>query len=137
HITLHLSESIEPSGFRDVLPFDQSIWMFSTLVFTIGIAMGIGKAAVYKYIPDYFPDDVGAVGGLVGAVGGLGGFYLPLLFAWSLNVTDLPSSTFFVLFLFAAVAWGWLHLTIVRILRKASPQLDQEFEHRQQPEGAR
>lgn len=137
HITLHLSESIEPSGFRDVLPFDQSIWMFSSLVFTIGIAMGIGKAAVYKYIPDYFPHDVGAVGGLVGAVGGLGGFYLPLLFAWSLNVTDLPSSTFFVLFLFAAVAWGWLHLTIVRILRKASPQLDQEFEHRQQPEGAR
>ncbi|MEE9228205.1 MAG: nitrate/nitrite transporter [Acidimicrobiia bacterium] len=137
HITLHLPTSIEPSGFRDVLPFDQSIWMFSTLVFIIGIAMGIGKAAVYKYIPDYFPHDVGSVGGLVGAVGGLGGFYLPLLFAWSLNLTDLPPSTFFVLFLFAGVALAWLHLTVIRILRKASPQLDQEFEHREQPEGAR
>ncbi len=136
HITLHLSKSIEPSGFRDVLPFNQSIWMFTTLIFIIGFAMGIGKAAVYKYIPDYFPDDVGSVGGLVGAVGGLGGFYLPLLFAWALSVTDLPNSTFFVLFLFAAAALLWLHWTVVRILRQASPQLDQEFEHRGQVVGA-
>ena len=45
--------------------------------------MGIGKASVYTYIPQYFPKDVGAVGGLVGAIGGLGGFVLPLLFAWA------------------------------------------------------
>ncbi len=129
HISLHLPTSIEPTGIREVLPFHQSIWMFSTLVFIIGIAMGVGKAAVYKYIPDYFPDDVGAVGGLVGAVGGLGGFYLPLLFAWALAGTDLPGSAFFVLFVFAGSALAWLHLTVVRVLRAASPQLDQQFEH--------
>ena len=117
HITLHLSGSIEPSGMRDVMPFDQSIWMFGTVVFIIGVAMGIGKAAVYKYIPEYFPNDVGSVGGMVGAVGGLGGFYLPLLFAWALSVTDLPTSTFFVLFLFAGSAWAWMHVTILRLLR--------------------
>ena len=39
----------------------------------IGISMGIGKAAIYKYIPDYFPNDVGVVGGIVGVLGGLGG----------------------------------------------------------------
>lgn len=130
HISLHLPESIEPTGIRDVLSFDQGIVMFTILVFIIGIAMGVGKAAVYKYIPDYFGDDVGAVGGLVGAVGGLGGFYLPLLFAWALAGTDLPNSAFFVIFLFAGSALVLLHLTVVRILRAASPHLDQEFEHR-------
>ena len=39
--------------------------------------MGVGKASVYKYVPNYFPNDVGAVGGLVGALGALGGFILP------------------------------------------------------------
>ena len=44
--------------------------------------MGIGKASVYKYIPEYFPRDVGAVGGLVGTLGALGGFVLPLGFGY-------------------------------------------------------
>ena len=42
--------------------------------------MGIGKASVYKYVPNYFPKDVGAVGGLVGMLGALGGFVLPPVF---------------------------------------------------------
>jgi NNP family nitrate/nitrite transporter-like MFS transporter len=49
------------------------------LVFLSGVAMGCGMAAVFRYIPDYFPDTVGAVGGAVGALGGLGGFFLPQL----------------------------------------------------------
>jgi NNP family nitrate/nitrite transporter-like MFS transporter len=130
HISLHLPESIEPTGVREVLPYDQNIVLFTILVFIIGVAMGVGKAAVYKYIPDYFPHDVGAVGGLVGAIGGLGGFYLPLLFVWALAGTDLPNSTFFVLFLFAVSGLVWLHLTVIRILRTASPHLRQDFEHR-------
>jgi NNP family nitrate/nitrite transporter-like MFS transporter len=56
---------------------------FAILVFFLGVAMGIGKAAVYKHIPEYFPDNVGSVGGLVGMFGGLGGFVLPLLFAYT------------------------------------------------------
>ncbi|MEZ4573888.1 MAG: hypothetical protein R2857_03000 [Vampirovibrionales bacterium] len=43
--------------------------------YTIGIRYWrndrIGKAAVYKHIPDYFPKDVGVVGGIVGVLGGL------------------------------------------------------------------
>jgi len=35
--------------------------------------MSLGKAAVFKHIPVYYPDRVGAVGGVVGLVGGLGG----------------------------------------------------------------
>jgi len=134
HLTLHQTKTAEV---REILPFDQNIWLFTMLVFIIGIAMGIGKAAVYRYIPDYFEDDVGSVGGLVGAVGGLGGFYLPLLFAGALFLTNLPTSAFFVLFLFSSAAWVWLHLTVLRILRSAAPHLDHEFEQREHPVGTR
>ncbi len=50
---------------------------FFLLVELLGIGMGLGKASVYKYIPEYFPNDVGAAGGLVGSLGALGGFVLP------------------------------------------------------------
>ena len=49
----------------------------SILVFLLGCAMGVGKAAVFKHIPEYFPDNVGSVGGLVGMLGGLGGGGMP------------------------------------------------------------
>ena len=39
--------------------FQANIWIFTALSLIIGAVMGIGKAAVYKHIPDYFPDDVG------------------------------------------------------------------------------
>src|SRR5262249_38260528 len=45
------------------------------LIEVLGVAMGIGKASIYKYISSYFPGDVGAVGGLVGTLGALGGFF--------------------------------------------------------------
>ena len=43
-------------------------------------AWGSARRACYKYVPNYFPKDVGAVGGLVGMLGALGGFVLPKLF---------------------------------------------------------
>ncbi|GIV27230.1 MAG: hypothetical protein KatS3mg027_1044 [Bacteroidia bacterium] len=35
--------------------FEANMWIYGFLVIVIGIVWGIGKAAVYKYIPDYFP----------------------------------------------------------------------------------
>ena len=105
--------------------------LFAILVFIIGCAMGIGKAAVYKHIPEYFPRDVGAVGGLVGSLGALGGFFLPLLFAYTARWTGMPQSTFFVLFVVTAAAMTWMHLTIHRMLHAASPELANKFEHDQ------
>ena len=52
----------------------------SSVIFVLGFFMSLGKAAVYKHIPAYYPDSVGAVGGVVGMVGGLGGFMLPIAF---------------------------------------------------------
>jgi NNP family nitrate/nitrite transporter-like MFS transporter len=57
-----------------VIKFDANMWVFLVLVILIGISWGIGKAAVYKHIPEYFPTEVGVVGGMVGMIGGLGGF---------------------------------------------------------------
>ncbi len=53
---------------------------FTVTVFVLGFFMALGKAAVYKHIPVYYPNNVGAVGGLVGMIGGLGGFVLPIAF---------------------------------------------------------
>ena len=55
---------------------------FFLLVEVLGVGMGLGKASVYKYIPEYFPKDVGATGGLVGTLGALGGFFLPIGFGY-------------------------------------------------------
>ena len=101
---------------------------FTLLVFGLGCAMGIGKAAVYKHIPEYFPSDVGAVGGLVGMLGGLGGFFLPLLFAYTKVWSGFPSSTFFVLFLLTAVCAIWMHWTVVHMLHEKSPELARDIE---------
>ncbi len=113
----------------DILPWQVGVALFTVLVFLIGCAMGIGKAAVYKHIPEYFPHDVGAVGGLVGSLGALGGFFLPPLFAYATALTGAPQATFGVLFLVTLLAALWMHITVVRILHRASPELANRFEH--------
>ena len=46
---------------------------------TMAIALGLGTGAVFKLVPEWFPDRVGSVTGVVGAAGGLGGFFPPLV----------------------------------------------------------
>ena len=45
---------------------------------TLGAFLGAGNGAVFKLVPQEFPDNAGAAGGLVGAAGGLGGFFPPV-----------------------------------------------------------
>ncbi|MBA2446725.1 MAG: NarK/NasA family nitrate transporter [Chloroflexi bacterium] len=55
--------------------------MTSITVAFLGIAacFGLGNGAVFKLVPELFPNETGAVTGLVGAAGGLGGFFPPIL----------------------------------------------------------
>ena len=72
--------------------FQANVWIFAVLVILLGSIWGIGKAAVYKHIPDYFPEEVGVVGGMVGVLGGLGGFFCPIIFGYLLEGTGLYTS---------------------------------------------
>ena len=119
-----------PDGPREVLPYSLGVMPFTALLFIVGCSMGIGKAAVFKHIPEYFPNDVGAVGGLVGTLGALGGFLLPPLFVSVRGWTGLPQSTFIVLFLLTLVATLWMHVVIVKMLHHASPTLKHKIDFR-------
>ena len=90
---------------------------FIALVFVLGFFMSLGKAAVYKHIPVYYPNDVGAVGGLVGMIGGLGGFILPIAFGALHDLTGLWTSCFMLLFLIVVLSLAWMFLAIRRIER--------------------
>lgn len=95
--------------------FQANVWVFTALVFVIGIAMGIGKAAVYKYIPEYFPNEVGVVGGIVGVVGGLGGFVSPLIFGQLLKSIGLWTTTWIFFFAVTMACLVWMALVVKRI----------------------
>ena len=45
---------------------------------TLGAFLGAGNGAVFKLVPQEFPNDAGAAAGIVGAAGGLGGFFPPV-----------------------------------------------------------
>jgi NNP family nitrate/nitrite transporter-like MFS transporter len=97
---------------------------FMVLLFILGIFMSLGKAAVYKHIPEYYPNNVGAVGGVVGMIGGLGGFLLPLTFGMLLDLTGLWTSCFMLLFVLVTVALAWMHYTILHSERRlAAPHV--------------
>ncbi|WP_246473160.1 MFS transporter [Pelagibacterium limicola] len=95
---------------------------FIAVAFILGFMMSLGKAAVYKHIPVYYPNNVGAVGGLVGMIGGLGGFLLPLLFGVLNDLTGLWSSCFMALFVLVVGLLVWMHLAIGRMERRPVPQ---------------
>lgn len=89
-----------------------SLPVFVGLIFTLGFFMSLGKAAVYKHIPVYYPMHVGAVGGVVGMIGGLGGFILPLTFGVLNDITGIWQSCFMLMFVIAAAALAWMHYAI-------------------------
>lgn len=95
--------------------FQANVWVFSGVVLLAGVMMGFGMAAVYRFIPDYFPNDVGVVGGLVGVIGGLGGFVCPILFGWLLKATGLWSSCWLFLALLTVASLVWMHFVVLHL----------------------
>jgi NNP family nitrate/nitrite transporter-like MFS transporter len=97
--------------------------VFMGLIFALGFFMSLGKAAVFKHIPVYYPDHVGSVGGLVGMIGGLGGFVLPISFGMLNDITHVWTSCFMLLFALVAIALTWMHFAIIFMERKQHPVL--------------
>jgi len=109
--------------------FQANIWIFTFLVFLVGILMGIGKAAVYKHIPEYFPREVGVVGGIVGVLGGLGGFFCPIAFGYLLKGTGLWTTCWMFFGFVSVVSLVWMHYVIRRMMAERAPHLAQQIEH--------
>lgn len=103
--------------------FQANVWVFAILAIIVGSIWGVGKAAVYKHIPDYFPDQVGVVGGMVGVLGGLGGFFCPIIFGYLLEGTGLWTSAWMFVFVLSAVCLIWMHQVIQKMMYKDHPEM--------------
>ena len=130
YITIEVSNAKALDGTLEVLPWHVNLFSFTLLTIALGSAMGVGKAAVYKHIPEYFHDRVGAVGGLVGALGALGGFFLLPIFGYMQALTGIRSSPFAVLFILTLICLIWMHLVIMHILQRNSPNLLHIFDRK-------
>lgn len=108
--------------------FQANVWIFSGIVLLIGLTWGIGMGGVYKFIPQYFPNEVGVVGGTVGVLGGLGGFFSPIIFGYALNITGIWTSSWFLMLLLSLACFIWFHRVVTSMLNKKSPELQAKFE---------
>jgi len=109
--------------------FQANVWIFAALVFILGAVWGIGKAAVYKHIADYFPEEVGVVGGMVGVLGGLGGFFCPIIFGYLLKWTGLWTSCWMLMFVLSVICFWWMHAVVSRMMKAKHPESAQLLEH--------
>src|SRR5690625_7279132 len=96
-----------------------ALWPFVITLFGLVFFMSLGKAAVYRHIPVYYPKHVGSVGGLVGLIGGLGGLFLPIVFGALLDLTGFWTSVFALLVISVVMSMGWLHFSIHALARMA------------------
>jgi NNP family nitrate/nitrite transporter-like MFS transporter len=94
HLSLHINE-----------------YIFTVLLFVVGIMWGFGKASVFKYLSDEYPKDIGVVSGIVGLAGGMGGFLLPILFGLLLDYTGVHTTAFMLLFGVTLVSLAWMNLS--------------------------
>ncbi|WIE48153.1 nitrate/nitrite transporter [Pseudomonas sp. GM17] len=104
--------------------------LFTVLLFVMGIAFAFGKASVFKYIANDYPQNMGAVSGIVGLAGGLGGFVLPILFGALVDLTGVRSSCFMLMYGVVWVSLTWMYFSEIRkrpLLGKQPPATSSPF----------
>lgn len=84
---------------------------------TMAVCLGLGTGAVFKLVPQWYPDRVGAVTGVVGAAGGLGGFFPPLVMAFVKSQTGSYALGFILMGAVAAVAF----VLLIAVSRASPP----------------
>ena len=95
---------------------------FTALMAILGVAWAFGKASVFKYISDDYPNNIGTISGIVGLAGGLGGFVLPILFGALLDLTGVRSSAFMLMYGVVWVSLIWNYWTEVRKTPMLGPE---------------
>ncbi|WP_126444320.1 MFS transporter [Sulfuricystis multivorans] len=93
-----------------------NVWLFTILMFIIGVAFAVGKASVFKYISDDYPKNIGVISGIVGLAGGMGGFLLPIMFGALVDLTGIRSTCFMLMYGVVWVSLIWMYFTEVRKL---------------------
>ena len=92
--------------------------VFTVILFGVGIAMAVGKASVFKFIADEFPQDIGAVSGAVGLAGGLGGFFLPIMFGALVDLTGIRSTSFMLQYGTVSESMEWMYFSFRDVLNR-------------------
>ncbi len=88
-----------------------NVTLFTILMFTVGVAMAVGKASVFKFVAGDYPHNIGAVSGIVGLAGGMGGFLLPIMFGALEDLTGVRSTSFMLLYGTVCVSLVWMHFS--------------------------
>ena len=94
--------------------FGLNVYVFTALMFVLGIAFAFGKASVFKYISDDYTGNIGTISGVVGLAGGLGGFVLPIMFGALMDLSGIRSSAFMLMYGVVWVSLIWMYWTEVR-----------------------
>jgi len=92
--------SLEVFGVEKSVEFtiEVNLWLFTALLFIIGLAQGFGRASVYRAIYDAYPKHMGSVGGVVATIGAMGGFTLPIMFGLAVDILGVYSACFMLLY---------------------------------------
>jgi NNP family nitrate/nitrite transporter-like MFS transporter len=111
-----------------------NVYWFTAIMGMLGVAMAFGKASVFKYISNDYPDNIGTISGIVGLAGGMGGFILPIMFGYLLDLTGVRSSAFMLLYGVVWVSLIWMYWTEVRqteVMGENAPAapFSQSFKH--------
>ena len=99
-----------------------NVYVFTGLMFLLGICWAFGKASVFKYISNDYPQNIGTISGIVGLAGGMGGFILPILFGLLMDLTGIRSSAFMLMYGVVWVSLIWMYFTEVRNTRVMGAQ---------------
>ena len=99
-----------------------NVYAFTFLMFLLGIAWAFGKASVFKYISNDYPENIGTISGIVGLAGGMGGFVLPILFGALMDLTGIRSTAFMLMYGVVWVSLIWMYWTEVRKTEVIGPR---------------